>query len=211
MPFVMGETGTLESIAIYHEGGTGQLQLAVYDDFGPDGIPGTSDDGLPGNRLGMTPQTKVNSSAGWQTVALSEPVAVLEGQTIWLAWVFENPVAVRWAWATGYPGRADSGQSWSSGPEPMPEEFGSSSQSNYVYSIYVNYLPASSASMAVQGDDAWSDGGAESVAAVTSSPAIIAPDASDDDDEDLLLPLHVLSSKESHDKRVNPAPLSLKK
>ena len=38
--------------------------LAVYDDYGPDGVAGTSDDGLPGNRLGMTPQTAVNSSAG---------------------------------------------------------------------------------------------------------------------------------------------------
>ena len=34
MPFVMNEAGTLTSISIYHQGGTGDAILAVYDDAG---------------------------------------------------------------------------------------------------------------------------------------------------------------------------------
>jgi hypothetical protein len=139
VPYGMPEAGTLESISIYHEGGTGRLILAIYDDSGPDGIAGTADDGLPGERLATTPQTAVKSSPGWQTVALSETTGVREGQTIWLAWVFEHSVAVRWD--VGSPGRADSGQTWSGGPEPMPADFGSSTQAGYIYSIYASYTP----------------------------------------------------------------------
>ncbi len=39
MPFVMSEAGTLGSISIYHQGGTGHAILAVYGDAS--GLPGT--------------------------------------------------------------------------------------------------------------------------------------------------------------------------
>ncbi|UCD51885.1 MAG: hypothetical protein JSW27_04465, partial [Phycisphaerales bacterium] len=160
-----------------------------YDDYGPDGLAGTSDDGLPGNRLSMTPQTAVAANAGWQTVALSEPVAVLAGQTIWLGWVFENRVAVRYD--DGSPGRADSGQTWSSGPEPMPAGFGTSTQSNYIYSIYANYLPSSPASTAIKDDDSASSGEAGRVRRGPIIPGAVVRDRLEDDEE-LLLPLHSL-------------------
>ena len=130
MPFVMAEAGTLESISIYHGGGSGSLILAVYDNTGADG--------LPGNRLGMTPQTAVAAGAGWQTIALGIPVDVLAGQTIWLAWIFENSVDVYYT--TGTPGRASSVEGWAVG---MPEGFGDSTQSNYIYSIHALYVTQS--------------------------------------------------------------------
>jgi len=115
MPYTMPEKGNIQSICIYHEGGTGNLLLAVYNDNGS---------GKPGTRLG----------AGWQTVELTSPVDVAEGQTIWLAWVFSNNPGIRYT--TGSPGRAASGVGWSGG---MPGSFGSSTTSSYIYSIYANY------------------------------------------------------------------------
>ena len=126
MPFTMSESGTIQSISIYHEGGTGNVLLSVYSDSG----------GLPGSRLGVTDSTAINGSAGWQTVDLLSPVGVSAGQTIWLAWVFENNPGIRWQ--PGSPGRADSVQTWSGG---MPATFGSSTQADYVYSIFATYTP----------------------------------------------------------------------
>ena len=124
MPFTMGEAGQLESISIYHQGGTGNMILAVYSDSG----------GLPDSRLGQTDSTPINSFEGWQKVSLQNPVSVTSGQTIWLAWVFENNPGIRNA--VGAPGRASTGAVWSGG---MPASFGPSSQSDYIYSIYALY------------------------------------------------------------------------
>ena len=120
--------GSLESISIYHQGGTGNAILAVYGDAG----------GLPGARLGVTDSTLINSTEGWQTISLQSPVAVSAGQTIWLAWVFENDPGMRWT--AGTPGRAMSTATWSGG---MPTSFGASSSYNGIYSIYANYSPES--------------------------------------------------------------------
>ena len=119
----MPEDGTIESITIYHEGGSGNVILAVYD--------GQT---LPDNRLAVTVQTVVEGSVGWQTIGLTTPVFVPEGTRIWLAWVFENNPGIRYE--GGSPGRAESTQIWSGG---MPDPFGASSQENYVYSIYATY------------------------------------------------------------------------
>jgi len=127
MPFVMSENGTIQSISIYHEGGTGNVLLSVYNDSG----------GLPGSRLGVTDSTAINGSAGWQTVDLLSPMDVSAGQTIWLAWVFESNPGIRWQ--SGSPGRANSDQTWSGG---MPATFGSSTQADYIYSIFATYTPS---------------------------------------------------------------------
>ncbi len=121
----MPESGTLQSITIYHEGGTGNVLLGVYDDSAS-----------PGSRLGVTASTAINAGAGWQTIDLISPVNVSSGQTIWLAWVFENNPGIRYT--TGTPGRASSSQTWSGG---MPDPFGSATVANYIYSIYATYTP----------------------------------------------------------------------
>jgi hypothetical protein len=125
MPFTMPEGGTIESISIYHNGGTGDMLLGVYDG-----------DSLPLNLLADTPPAPVSASEGWQTIDLSTPVWVEAGATIWLAWVFENNPGIRYQ--RGKPGRAQSPQRWSGG---MPDPFGCSKQANYIYSIFATYTP----------------------------------------------------------------------
>jgi PKD repeat protein len=124
MPFTMTENGTIESITMYHDGGSGNMILAVYD--------GASS---PQNRIAVTPTTAVSGATGWQTINLTTPVAVTSGTTIWLAWVYESNPGIRYT--TGSPGRMDAGVGWSSG---MPDPFGSATQTSYLYSIYATYV-----------------------------------------------------------------------
>jgi hypothetical protein len=116
--------GNIQSVTLYHNGGSGGIILGVYADDG----------GLPGTRLGVTPEVTINSSEGWQTINLSSQVAVSAGQTVWLAWVTESGAATRAD--DGTPGRAASGVGWSGG---MPSDFGSASTADYVYSVYATY------------------------------------------------------------------------
>ncbi len=118
MPVTFNETGEIQSISIYHNGGSGNVLLGVYSD----------QLGKPSSLLGVTGLTEVNPAAGWQTVYLSSPVTVTIGQTVWLAWVFQNSIGVRYT--AGTPGRAMSSQTWSSG---MPDNYGASGVSNYKF------------------------------------------------------------------------------
>lgn len=121
MPVTFNVTSEINSISIYHEGGTGNLILGVYSE----------QNNTPSSRLGITKSTILSSSAGWQTIELTKPVVVESGQTVWLSWLFENNPGIRYT--VGTPGRASSSNTWTSG---MPETFGSSNISNYKYSIY---------------------------------------------------------------------------
>jgi hypothetical protein len=125
VPYTMPEDGTITSISMYHEAGYGRMLLGLYADDGQ---------GKPGTRLGVTAEAEVSSVAGWQTINLLAPVFVSAGRPIWLAWVYENNPGIRYQ--SGVPGRAQSDALWSSG---MPTWYGSSSVSNYVYSIYAKY------------------------------------------------------------------------
>jgi len=120
------ESGIIQSISVYHNGGTGRVLLGVYSDA----------DGVPGARLGITPATTINSTAGWQSVTLTSPVSVSSGQKIWLSWVFENNPGLRYE--SGTPARAQSTAIWSGG---MPDPFGSSTLADYRYSIFCTYIP----------------------------------------------------------------------
>jgi hypothetical protein len=128
MPVRFTQNSTVNSISIYHEGGTGSMLLGVYAD----------QTGSPSSRLESTQTTLVNSNEGWQTVALSTPVNVTAGQTIWLAWIFQNNPGVRYS--VGTPGRASAKSTWSSG---LPSDFGSSNIAGYKYSIYCTYFSSS--------------------------------------------------------------------
>lgn len=122
------EAGAIQSISMYHNGGTGHVLLGVYADAG----------GVPGARLGVTPATTISSSAGWQTISLESTVSVTTGQKVWLLWVFQNNPGIRYK--AGTPARAQSPSLWSGG---MPDPFGSSSLANYRYSIYCTYTVSS--------------------------------------------------------------------
>ncbi len=151
-PYTMPEAGQLQSVSVYHEGGSGRMLLGVYADSS----------GKPGPRLGVTNATTVNSTQGWQTIALQSPVSVSAGQKIWLAWLFENNPGIRFT--TGTPGRADAGVAWTGG---MPTTFGTSSVANYIYSIYATYRTGSTATAAIASVSAMSDSDAQATAATT--------------------------------------------
>jgi hypothetical protein len=125
LPLTFTEPGTVQSISIHHNGGTGQVLLGVYSDAS----------GTPSSRLGVTPSTTINSAAGWQTVALTSPVTVASGQTVWLSWVFQTNPGVRFT--TGTPAIAQSSASWSGG---MPAAYGTvATTKNLKFSIYCTY------------------------------------------------------------------------
>jgi PKD repeat protein len=125
MPFTMPEDGAIDSVTMYHAGGSGNMILAVYDG-----------EGSPQNQLAATPSTPLNGSAGWQTINLTGSAFVAEGDTVWLAWVFESNPGI--AYQTGSPGRVDAGVGWSGG---MPDPYGSGTQADFLYSIYADYTP----------------------------------------------------------------------
>jgi hypothetical protein len=127
LPVSFDTDGTINSISIYHNGGSGKVLMGVYAD----------QSGLPSSQLGKTLASVINSTEGWQTVSLANPVSVKAGQTVWLSWVFENNPGIRYK--IGKPGRAQSSYTWSSG---MPASFGSSSVADYNYSVYCSYEPA---------------------------------------------------------------------
>ncbi len=127
-PVTFSEDGAINSISIYHNGGEGNVMLGVYSNAS----------GSPSSRLGVTAPTVINSLAGWQTVQLGSPVSVTAGQTVWLAWVFENIPGLRYAHTTGTPVTAESTDTW---PAGIPSLFGSANLTNYKYSIYCTFIP----------------------------------------------------------------------
>ena len=127
IPVNFTEAGEIHSISIYHDGGTGNVMLGVYSD----------QTGSPSSLLGVAAETMVNSTAGWQTVSLTNPLTVSFGQTVWLSFVFQNNVNVRYN--AGTPGRAISPTKYTAN---LPATFGTSSIANYNYSLYCNYTTA---------------------------------------------------------------------
>ncbi|GAB1452062.1 hypothetical protein MASR2M47_21180 [Draconibacterium sp.] len=124
MPVTFAEPGVINSVSIYHEGGTGGVILGVYSD----------QDGSPSSRLGVTASTTINSKAGWQTVSLTSPVTVTSGQTLWLSWVFQYNTVIRYT--AGAPSWKYTSSYWSTG---MPATFGTSNTNNNKFSVYCNY------------------------------------------------------------------------
>ncbi|NOQ24983.1 MAG: T9SS type A sorting domain-containing protein [Bacteroidales bacterium] len=125
MPLVMPESGVIQSITMYHLGGSGNMILGIYE--------GTAT--VPSNRIGVTASTVVSSTTGWQTINLITPVQVLEDDNIFLAWVYETNPGIQYL--TGDPGRIDAGTTWSAG---MPTTWGSTAtQSSFLYNIYAEY------------------------------------------------------------------------
>ncbi|MEZ5104292.1 MAG: LamG-like jellyroll fold domain-containing protein [Draconibacterium sp.] len=125
MPVTFSRKGIVNSISIYHGGGFGNMILGMYAD----------QSGSPSTKLGVSRSTPVNANEGWQTVELSTPICVTAGQTVWLAWIFQNNPGVRYS--IGAPGRASSQNTWQT---EMPENFGISNTKDYKYSVYCTYI-----------------------------------------------------------------------
>ncbi len=127
MPFIMPADGTLNSISMYHTGGSGNMILAVYAD----------DNNSPGNLLANTPITTVSGATDWQTINLENDVFVPANTRIWLAWIYQNNPGI--FYSNGSPGRANINRTWSNSANNMPDLFGNSTQANFRYSIYATY------------------------------------------------------------------------
>lgn len=125
IPVTFTENGTIQSVTVNHNAGSGNVILGVYSDVA----------GSPSALLGVTASTAVTATAGWQTIALTTPVTVTSGQKVWLAYVFQNTPNVSFE-ATGSAMSAASAATWSSG---MPSTFGTSTPANYNFSLYCTY------------------------------------------------------------------------
>ncbi|MBK6285933.1 MAG: hypothetical protein IPF54_27520 [Draconibacterium sp.] len=108
MPVTFNENANIESLSIYHNGGTGNMILGIYSD----------QSGVPASLIGVTLSTQLNTSEGWQTISLISPASVKSGQKVWLSWVFQKNPGIRYS--IGSPARAQSDNLWSSG---MPSGF----------------------------------------------------------------------------------------
>jgi hypothetical protein len=126
------ENGQIESISIYHNGGSGALLLGVYSDAS----------GSPQSLLDYALVMDINETEGWQTVSLPGNIQLTTGQTVWLSWVFESNPGIRYI--SGNPPRAQSPEAWSGG---MPVTFGAASFANYKYSIYCTYYKGNTKSI----------------------------------------------------------------
>ncbi len=140
VPVTVGSSGSISSISIYHEGGSGGLLLGVYSE----------DNGSPGSLLGVTSSTAIKATSGWQTVSLESPVPVSSGETVWLSWVFENNPGIRYT--SGTSGRAESSEGWDSG---MPSSFGIAGYANYQYSIYCTYMSGGVSELTAGSDEVY--------------------------------------------------------
>ncbi|MFC1609750.1 DUF1566 domain-containing protein [Myxococcota bacterium] len=81
------EAGTIQSITVYHDAGSGGIQLAIYSIDGSDNVSTRLTDVVSGTVSG-TPE--------WQTFNLVSPLYVAAGQKIGLAYVPEYPLSVRY-------------------------------------------------------------------------------------------------------------------
>ncbi|PKP35600.1 MAG: hypothetical protein CVU00_01750 [Bacteroidetes bacterium HGW-Bacteroidetes-17] len=126
MPFLVPHDGLISSISMFHNGGSQNMILGVYN--------GTTL--TPDSLIGVTEVTQVSPNDDWQTIDLVNPAKVTEGQQIWLAWVYENNPGIYYT--NDYPGRVESGFPW---PYGMPEMWGDTAKmANSIYSIYANYV-----------------------------------------------------------------------
>ena len=84
-PYTATVGGDIQTLSIYHNGGTGLMQMGIYTDSA--GVVQH-----PRNRLALTAQVSVNATKGWQTIPLTAPLTVTNGQRLWIAYVFQtNP------------------------------------------------------------------------------------------------------------------------
>jgi hypothetical protein len=124
-PVTMTENGFIVSIMVYH--GTAaagdEILVGVY----------TDSSSKPQNRIGTSVRTQLAATEGWQEIPLTAPVYVAKGQTIWIAWMMEKAVTMRYA--AGAVTRATKTMTFPS----MPSTFGTATYSNLSYSIYAKY------------------------------------------------------------------------
>lgn len=124
MPVTFTEDGIIESITLYHGTGTGNMLVGVYSDNA----------GAPNSRLAISASTPITNAYGWQTIALTTPLEVTSGTTVWLSWIFQN--ACNQYYTTASPSRRINAETWSYG---LPTTFGTSTTGGSQYSVFCTY------------------------------------------------------------------------
>lgn len=92
--FPVGETGDIKSISIYHDGGSGNILVGVYDNANQSSAF-YDERYYPRNRLAVSLPTALSATEGWQTVPLTSNASVTAGDTIYLAYVLEGNFSTR--------------------------------------------------------------------------------------------------------------------
>ena len=127
VPVTMSEEGTVKSISIYHEGGSGTVVLGLY--------AGVSS---PQNRLAVTADTAVNATAGWQKIDLTNVLHIESSTQVWMTIMFSNNPGIRYT--AGSPQAHSTTETYASLGGQMPATFPSSSGNGAVGSIYITYI-----------------------------------------------------------------------
>jgi len=122
--YTFTEDGDIISISMYHTAVAGRLLYAIYSDVA----------GVATTLLGVTDITDSIVAAGFQTVNLLTPVSVVNGQTIWIAFVYENTTGFKYEAVA--PTRVTTTAVFADG---MPTSFGAGTYANGQYSIYCTY------------------------------------------------------------------------
>lgn len=99
MPVTFTENGSIQSITFYQTGSTNSCLVGVYSD----------NSSLPGDLLATSDVCLLNSTTGWKTVPLTEPLSVTSGTTVWLAVQASGAVIYRYSSGTG---RSRSADNW---------------------------------------------------------------------------------------------------
>jgi len=125
IPVTFFENGTIMSISMYHEAGSGLGLMGIYSN----GV-----DSKPTDLLASSAETALSGSAGWQTFDLISPLEVTAGTIVWMAFVLETNPGTKYQ--AGTPGRAYGTTAW---PDRLIDPFGTSNLANYTYSVYLTY------------------------------------------------------------------------
>lgn len=122
--YTMDRDGNIISVSIYHSGSSGNnITVGIYDDA----------TNHPDSRLAVSASTALNTSAGWQTITFSSPLAVSNGDVIWIAFVASASLSIRYGTSTVR--RAEGDATYS-----LADPFGTHTVGNSVMSLYVNCI-----------------------------------------------------------------------
>jgi hypothetical protein len=133
--YVMPEDGTIDSISLYHEGGSsGVWTFGVYDATGPSGAPGSL--------IATTLETPIAEQEGWQTIPLTASVAATGGQTVWLSFSGSATSAPRHRWDYGV-ANVRYWATWTY-PGALPATYPTGAFNSGEASLHANYTSASS-------------------------------------------------------------------
>lgn len=134
--FTMPQNGQITSISMYHNAASSSYKTQF-------GIYANGTNNLPGSKLAATAKTAMQTTAGWQTINLVTPIAVMSGSKIWITWMYQNTNgARRTGVVSGSLGYVTGSGTWSTTADNMPATFGSvTTTTGKNFSVYATFSP----------------------------------------------------------------------